>query len=38
MLTRTLSGAKEHPRSHDHPLRALWDVRSHRGYARLAAR
>ncbi|MGH7731914.1 MAG: metal-dependent transcriptional regulator [Candidatus Eiseniibacteriota bacterium] len=35
MLTGKSSGAKDLSRSHEHYLRALWEVRSQRGYARL---
>lgn len=36
MLTGKSSGGSELSRSHEHYLRALWEVRSQRGYARLA--
>ena len=35
MLTGKSSGTNELTRSHEHYLRALWEVRSQRGYARL---
>lgn len=35
MLTGKSLGAREFTRSHEHYLRAIWEVRSQRGYARL---